>query len=68
MTYRALDKTGNEIELSENEAPPAEFDLEVAGVLYRAFPELVERIDEIITKEKTGEMFVSMEAWFPDFG
>lgn len=62
---RVLDKIGNEINL---EIPPAEFDLEVAGVLYRAFPELIERIDEIIAKAKTGEMFVSMEAWFPDFG
>lgn len=65
---RVLDKSGNEIELAENEAIPSEFDLEVAGVLYKAFPELTERINEIITKAEAGEMFVSMEAWFPDFG
>jgi len=65
---RVLDKSGNEIELAENEAIPSEFDLEVAGVLYKAFPELTERIDEIIAKAQKGEMFVSMEAWFPDFG
>lgn len=65
---RILDKLGNEINLVKDETLPVEFDLEVAGVLYRAFPELVERIDEIIAKAKTGEMFVSMEAWFPDFG
>ncbi len=62
---RVLDKSGNEIN-AEN--PPDEFDIEVAGVLYRAFPELSDRIDEIITKANNGEMFVSMECWFPDFG
>jgi len=65
---RALDKFGTEIDVAEGEAPPTEFDIEVAGVLYRAFPELSDRIDEIIVKAKAGEMFVSMEAWFPDFG
>lgn len=65
---RALDKDGVEIELEDNETPPDEFDIEVAGVLYRAFPQLSARIDEIIAKAKSGEMFVSMEAWFPDFG
>ncbi|KKN91095.1 hypothetical protein LCGC14_0219600, partial [marine sediment metagenome] len=65
---RVLDKSGDEIAVLKDESPPAEFDIEVAGVLYRAFPELSERIDEIITKAKAGEMFVSMEAWFPDFG
>ncbi len=65
---RVLDKFGNVIEVGDDDSPPAEFDIEVAGVLYRAFPELSERIDEIIVKANAGEMFVSMEAWFPDFG
>ena len=65
---RALDKEGNEIELAENESPPSEFDLEVAGVLYKQFDELRDRVDDIIEKSNAGEMFVSMEAWFPDFG
>lgn len=65
---RALGKDGVEIELGDDDTPPNEFDIEVAGVLYRGFPELADRIDEIITKAKAGEMFVSMEAWFPDFG
>ena len=64
---RVLDKSGNEV-ISDDDNIPEEFDIEVAGVLYRAFPELRERIDEIIAKAKTGEIFVSMEAWFPDFG
>jgi len=72
---RALDKLGNEIdsgiisnEFDISDIIPSEFDIEVAGVLYRAFPELSDRINEIIAKAKTGEIFVSMEAWFPDFG
>lgn len=65
---RTLDKSGNVVGLSDDGVPPDEFDIEVAGVLYKEFPELSDRIDEIISKAKTGEMFVSMEAWFPDFG
>lgn len=65
---RAIDKSGKEIELSEGDEIPTEFDIEVAGVLYRQFPELHDRINEIITKAHAGEIFVSMEAWFPDFG
>lgn len=60
---RVLDKSGNEI----IETPPDEFDIEVAGVLYRGVPELTDRINEIIAKAETGEMFVSMEVWFSDF-
>lgn len=62
---RVLDKSGKEIE--DDGIVPDEFDIEVAGVLYRAFPELEERIEEIISKANSGEMFVSMECWFPDF-
>ncbi len=65
---RVLDKSGNVVDASEDGSPPKDFDIEVAGVLYRGFPELSERIDEIIEKSKAGEMFVSMEAWFSDFG
>lgn len=65
---RALDKSGNELVILEGESPPDKFDIEVAGVLYRQIPELKDRIDEIITKAKAGEIFVSMEAWFPNFG
>lgn len=63
---RALDKAGNEI--LDDAVIPDEFDIEVAGVLYRAFPDLEARIEEIISKANSGEMFVSMECWFPDFG
>lgn len=65
---RVLDKSGTEINVNDGESLPTEFDIEVAGVLYRAVSELSERINEIIEKAKIGEMFVSMEALFPDFG
>lgn len=65
---RVLDKAGSEIVLDDNESPPFEFDLEVAGVLYKQFDELRDRVEDIIEKSNAGEMFVSMEAWFPDFG
>lgn len=64
---RAVDKGGEEIVLAENETPPNEFDIEVAGVLYKVLPRLEARIEEIIEKANAGEMFVSMETWFPDF-
>lgn len=67
ITSRAINKNGDSIvEVSENNLP-SDFDLEVAGVLYKALPKLQDRISEIIEKANSGEMFVSMEAWFPDF-
>lgn len=45
----------------------ADFDIEVAGVLYSGLEELSDRISEILTKAMAGEIFVSMEAWFPKF-
>lgn len=61
-----VDKAGGRID--ENLEPvPDDFDIEVAGVLYRALPSLSDRIDQIIDKANSGEMFVSMEAWFTDF-
>lgn len=65
---RVLDKSGNVVENIDDDNAPSEFDIEVAGVLYKGFPELADKVDEIITKANAGEMFVSMEVWFPDFG
>lgn len=64
---KAIDKSGDEISIGEGDDLPADFDLEVAGVLYRQFPDLRDRINEIIEKAQAGDIFVSMEAWFPDF-
>lgn len=63
----AIDKFGHEIVLGDDDETPEDFDVEVAGVLYKALPERQELIGDILTKAKDGEMFVSMECWFPDF-
>jgi len=67
ISSRAIDKMGNEIFLDEEQDPPEEFDIEVAGVLYKALPSLANKIQEIMRKAAAGNMFVSMEAWFTDF-
>jgi len=67
INSRALDKDGNEITLSDGDNIPDNFDLEVAGVLYKILPDVKDRIKEIIDQANSGDMFVSMEAWFTDF-
>lgn len=63
---RPVDKSGNEIVLTETDLIPEEFDLEVAGVLYKSLPQLKSRIDTILEQAGKGELFVSMECWFDD--
>ncbi len=63
----AVDKQGNAIEVAEGNEPPAEFDVEVAGVLYRWIPALADKVAEIVKAAEKGELFVSMEAWFDEF-
>jgi len=63
---RAVDKGGKEIILSESDIIPDEFDIEVAGVLYKSLPQLKDKITNIIEKANKGELFVSMECWFDD--
>jgi len=65
VASRALDKNGNEI--GDNDNIPDDFDIEVAGVLYKSLPKIKDRIEQIIDKANKGEMFVSMECWFDDF-
>ncbi len=63
---RPVDKDGNEIILTEADVLPEEFDLEVAGVLYKSLPQLKSKIDTILEQAGKGELFVSMECWFDD--
>jgi hypothetical protein len=60
----AVDKSGNEI---STEIVPDEFDVQVAGVLYKFIPERKELIENILSKANEDQMFVSMECWFNDF-
>jgi len=65
---RPVDKNGDEVIVSDDRQLPQEFDLEVAGVLYKAFPQFKDRIAEILSQAQAGKMFVSMECFFSDFG
>lgn len=64
---RVLDKSGNEIILNDGDPIPDNFDIEVAGVLYKNVDEIKDRVQEIIKEASDGNLFVSMEAWFTDF-
>lgn len=63
---KAVDKNGKEINLVESDVIPEEFDIEVAGVLYKSLTQLKEKIGSVIEKANNGELFVSMECWFDD--
>lgn len=64
---QAVDKFGHEIVLGEGDEIPKDFDIEVAGVLYKALMERETLVKDILEKAKSGDMFVSMECLFPDF-
>lgn len=62
---RLVDKAGKEIDVSGEK--PANFDIEVAGVLYKSMPVIDILIKDIMEKANSGQMFVSMECFFNDF-
>jgi len=62
---RLVDKTGKELSVSGE--TPVNFDIEVAGVLYKSMPVIDTLIKDIIEKANSGQMFVSMECFFNDF-
>ncbi len=64
---RVLDKDGEELSSDNFEDMPDEFDIEVAGVVYKALPGREALVNDIISRANDGEMFVSMEAFFQDF-
>jgi len=61
---RLVDKTGKEINVP---VEAKDFDIEVAGVLYKSMPVIDILIKDIIEKANSGQMFVSMECFFNDF-
>jgi len=65
----AVDKvSGNEISSEDNNIPD-DFDIEVAGILYKGLnnPSRAQLVDQILQMAQKGEMFVSMECFFNDF-
>jgi len=65
VSSRAVNKDSTDI--MDDKELPLSFDIEVAGVLYKALPKIRDQISDIISKANNGEMFVSMECWFSDF-
>lgn len=61
--------SGNEIVSTENEDVPDDFDIEIAGILYKGLnnPSRAQLVDQILEMAQKGEMFVSMECFFNDF-
>jgi hypothetical protein len=65
ISANVVDKNGNIIVSEENLTE--DFEIEVAGVLYKNLFAIKDLVDEVIEKSSKGEMFVSMECWFNDF-
>lgn len=63
---RVLDKQGNEISL-DSEKIPEDFDIEVAGVIYKSMPGINDKVEALLKEASDGDMFVSMECYFDDF-
>jgi len=53
--------------IDSDDVPDQKFHLQSVGVVYKALPALADRIEKILEMAEAGTMFVSMEAWFPDF-
>lgn len=70
LKYYVLDKSGNLVDESlKIEEIPDFIDIATESVLYRVWSDekLQKRMDRIISSIKAGDMFVSMEALYPDF-
>lgn len=65
IDVRAIDDDHQPI-VSED-VPDEKFHLQSVGVVYKALPALATSIQSILEMAEAGKMFVSMEAWFPDF-
>jgi len=63
---KAVDKTGKEIIYTQDTPIPDQFDIEVAGVLYKSLPQIKDKVSNLLDQASKGELFVSMECWFDD--
>lgn len=65
-SVEARDLNNNLLDITSNTVPEVDFDLWTeAAVFSLIFPE---RADEIQLRVKSNDLFVSMEAWFDDYG
>lgn len=65
-TVQARDLNGNVLDINTEKVPETDFDLWTEAVIFRLIHP--DRATEIETRSKAGDLFVSMEAWFDDYG
>lgn len=65
-TVQARDLEGNVLDITDETPPDRDFDLWVEAAIFSLVHP--ERADEIESRSKAGTLFVSMEAWFDDYG
>lgn len=64
---RPVNFDGSPLVVAAGDAVPAEFEVEVAGVIYKALPTITDEVLELIEQAKAGRKSVSMEVLFTDF-
>lgn len=65
-TVQARDLNGNVLDINRSDVPDTDFDLWTEAVIFRLIHP--DRASEIETRAKANDLFVSMEAWFDDYG
>lgn len=65
-TVQARDLEGNILDISDETPPDCDFDLWVEAAIFSLVH--ADRAAEIESRSKAGTLFVSMEAWFDDYG
>ena len=65
-TVQARDLNGNVLDINDQNVPNTDFDLWTEAVIFRLIHP--DRASEIEARSKAGDLFVSMEAWFDDYG
>jgi hypothetical protein len=64
-SVQARDLDGNVLDITDDTPPDSDFDLWVEAAVFRLIHE--DRAGEIETRAKSGQLYVSMEAWFDDY-
>lgn len=64
-SVQARDLDGNILDISDETVPDCDFDLYVEAAIFKLIHE--DRAAEIEARAKSGNLYVSMEAWFDDY-
>jgi hypothetical protein len=65
-TVQARDTSGNILDINSETVPDVDFDLWTEAVIFRLVHP--DRAREVEARSKAGDLYVSMEAWFDDYG